>query len=220
MTTRNQSPPVPRQPLSRDRVLEAAVDLADRDGVAALSMRKLASSLGFEVMSLYNHVPSKEDLLDGMLERVAAQIAPARPGGSWKHAVRANAVDIRRVLLEHPWAAALWSSRTVGPVRMALLESLLRVLADSPLPDDLAHRAFHAINTHVLGSALQDLAFGLGPEEVQQGAAAYLASMPADDYPYLARHVRQHAEQAEPDDDFEFELALILDGLERIADSG
>lgn len=214
---RDQGTPVTRQPLSRDRVLQAAVDLADREGVASLSMRRLARSLGFEVMSLYNHVPSKEDLLDGMLERVAGQIAPAHPEGPWKDAVRANAADTRQVLLQHPWAAALWFSRTVGPVRMALLESLLRVLADSPLPDELAHRAFHAVTTHVLGSVLQELAFDLSPDEVQQGAATYLASMPAKEFPHLARHVRQHAEQAQPDDDFEFELDLILDGLERIA---
>lgn len=208
-----------REPLTRDRIVTAAVRMADSEGVQAVSMRALARSVGFEVMSLYNHVPSKGDLLDEMLERVAAEIAPARRDEPWTDAVRAHAVDVRRVLLDHPWAVGLWVARPAGPVRMGLLESLLDCLAHSPLPDDLAHRAFHAVMNHVLGYTMQELALGLDEEQMRRGAAAFLATMGTEAYPHLARHVRLHMESTQDLEDYEFELDIILDGLARMAAS-
>lgn len=207
--------PSGRASLSRERVLAGAVTLADTHGVASLSMRKLAQHLGFEVMSLYNHVSSKDDLLDGMLEVVAAEVKPVPATGPWKAAIRTGAVSTHQMLRRHPWAGALWS-RPVGPTRLRWLEALLAALARSGLPDDLAHRGFHAVNNHILGFALQEQVLPVDEHDVRDGAAAFVASLPADQYPRMRAHVQQHLTDA-GEDEFGFGLDLILDGLERLA---
>ena len=124
-----------RLPLTRERVLDAAVAYADEHGVAALSMRKLAAELGFEVMSLYNHVANKNDLLDGMLDQVVD--AAECPGDEipWREAIRRHAITFREALQAHPWAVSLVAVRLPGPIRIAQLEWQLATYARSGLSD-------------------------------------------------------------------------------------
>lgn len=205
-----------RIPLSRDRLLAAAVAYADQHGIDALSMRRLAAELGFEAMALYNHVANKDDLVDGMLDLVAAEIEPASPHGDWKSAIRANAISHHEMLMRHRWAAGLWALRTLGPQRMRLMESQLAAIGRAGFSRDLAHRAFHAVSNHILGYTLQEVSFQFEDGEAEEAASAFVARIPEGSFPLIVEHVRQHLEESAPRDEFAFELDLILDGLERI----
>lgn len=195
-------------------MLTGAIALADREGVGGLSMRRIAGELGFEVMSLYHHVANKDDLLDAMVDVVAAGIVTPQDTDPWREALRATAVSTHHALLRHPWSAPLWSSRPPGPARLALIETLLRTLARSGLPHELAHHGFHAVNNHVLGYSLQEQSFSVRGGEMEAMARDFLATLPADTYPHLAAHVREHVEDPAPGRSFEFVLDLILDGLQ------
>lgn len=210
--------PTNRAPLRRDRVLHAAVSYADAHGVDALSMRKLAQFLGFEVMSLYNHVASKDDLLEGMLEVVAEEMEPAPEDGRWTAAIRTSVISAHRMMRRHPWVGALWA-RPVGQTRLRWLEALLAALDRGGLPADVAHRGFHAVNNHLLGFALQEELLPIDEADVRAGAAAFLDSLPAGEYPRMRAHVQQHLSGA-AEDEFSFGLDLILDGLQRLARDG
>ena len=208
-----------RTPLSRERVLGAAIALADERGIEALSMRKLAAELGFEVMSLYNHVANKDDLLDGIVDLIAGEIDEPSSGPDWKTAMRQSAVSAHQVLLRHPWVCDLWSSRMPGPERLSYMESLLRNLREAGFSKGLAHHGFHAVNTHIVGFTLQELNFTLDGEELKEAAAKFLHGLPAEEFPYLTEHVMQHIDGSDHDDEFIFVLDLILDGLEQVRDS-
>ena len=203
-----------RAQLTRDRVLSSAFELADREGVDALSMRRLATEVGFEVMSLYHYVANKEDLLDGMVDLVAAGIDVPDPSGPWKDELRRTALSMQAELVRHPWATSLWSTRKPGPWRLAHMEAVLRTLNYSGLPPDLAHVGFHALNNHVVGFTLQEQAFTVDGD-LDAAAEGFLASLPSDQYPHVVEHVRAHIDSAEPEDGFAFVLELILDGLEQ-----
>ncbi len=207
----------PRPPLTRDRVLRAAVAYADRHGIAALSMRKLAAELGFEVMSLYNHVANKDDLLDGMTDLVAAEIDHAgAAGAAWRDAVRHLAISANRALLAHPWACTIWSSRFPGEHRVRLMESLLAAFARSGLPHDVAHSGYHAVALHIVGFSTQQNEYDFEPGEIDRLATDFLGRLPVDEFPHVAAHVREHLESPASGDEFTFALDLILDGLERL----
>lgn len=203
-----------RIPLSRKRVLDAALDLADAEGVDALSMRKLATSLGFEVMSLYNHVASKDDLILGMVDLVAAEMQRREPEGHWKQAVRDMAISAHDVLLEHRWAAALWSETMPGPHRIDLMEDLLATFRHGGFSPRLAHFGFHAITMHIVGYTLQQLSYSVAAEDLGDLATEFVDSLDSNRYPYLIEHVDYHVHDDEGGD-FAFILDLILDGLER-----
>ncbi len=206
-----------RQPLSRDRVLAAAIDIADEQGVDGLSMRKLAAALGFEVMSLYNHVENKDDLLDGMVDLVAAQIVAPPADLPWKPAVRAIAMSAHAALVRHPWAAALWSSRWPGPHRWHYMEALLHHLGRADLPDDVADVGFHAVTLHIQGFTSQQLAYAEQVADRAEMFARFHRTVTADEFPLVVAHVRYHQEHEARRDEFGFVLDLILDGLERAA---
>lgn len=212
--------PRPRPPLSRERVLRAGASFADEHGLDALSMRKLARSLGFEVMSLYNHVTGKDDLIEGMLDVVAGEIEPARGDLPWTESVRRHARSTHDVLVRHRWAAGEWAARPVGPARMRLIESLLAVLQAAGLGRDLGHHAFHAVSNYVVGFTMQELSLDLGPDAMQQGAARFMESLPAQEFPLLREHVLQHLAGIGEEDEFDFGLDLILDGLDRMRAAG
>ncbi len=203
----------PRPQLTRDRVVSSAIRLADREGVDSLSMRRLAADVGFEVMSLYHYVANKEDLLDGMVDRVAERIHVPDPTGQWKNELRGTALSMQAELARHSWATALWFSRKPGPARLAHMEAVLRTLTDSGLPPDLAHLGFHALTNHVLGFTLQEQTFTV-EGDLATAAEGFIDSLPAGRYPHVIDHVRSHITQSEPDDGFAFVLDLILDGLE------
>lgn len=209
-------PPVnPRIPLTTDRVLRAAMELADAEGLAAVTMRRVGEELGVEAMSLYNHVANKAEVLEGIVDLVAAQIDGGDEVDDWRAAVRHRAIAAHDALLRHPWAAALWVRTTVGPARMAHMDALLRTLRRGGFPEDLLDLAFHTLENHVTGHAMQRVSFAMTPEEMADGAARFLAQLEVDAYPELAAHVRWHAEAPPGDDAFTFGLDLILDGLER-----
>jgi AcrR family transcriptional regulator len=206
-----------RRPLTTERVLRAAIELADRDGVDALSMRKVARELGFEVMSLYNHVASKDAMLDAMLDLVTAEIErlPIAGDGDWRMSIRTAVMSARDVMLRHPWALTAWPLRTPGPARLAFIESLLRGLRQAGFPAELAYHAYHAVLMHILGFTMQEVNFSADVDDLAGAATAYLRQLPVEQFPYFAEHVEQHVHPDERGSDFQFVLDLILDGLER-----
>ena len=210
-----------RTPLSRDRVLRAAIALVDRGGIKALSMRKLAQDLGVEAMSLYNHVANKDDILDGIVELVASEIDLALEGGDWKAAMRRRAISAHEVLSNHAWAASLWmSSSTFGSARMRYADAVLRGLREAGFSEDLTYHGFHVLQSHVMGFTLHEQGFQTDAQELKELAATFLRGFPAEEYPDLAEHIRQHIEpRDEHEGAFAFGLDLILDGLERLRDT-
>lgn len=204
-----------RGTLTTERVLRAAIRIADRDGAEALSMRNVARDLGFEVMSLYNHVRNKDAMLDGMLELVVSEIEPlaATSRSAWKPAVRTHVESARVVLAAHPWAIAEWPRRLPGPNRLAFMEGLLRGLDGAGIAPVLAYHGYHALLIHLLGFTLTEHRFtGMG---AAAEAARFVELFPSDDYPLLSAHIDQHRDPDGPHDDFGFVLDLILDGIER-----
>ena len=205
-----------RAPLTRERVLRAGVTFADARGVEALSMRALARELGFGVMSLYNHVASRNDLLDGMVDLVATEIeAPVSPTGDWKKAMRQTAQSAHQVLMRHAWASTMWSHRGPGPAKLRHMDAILKCLREEGFTVDVACRGFHAITLHIVGSTLGKLDFPFEPEELPALASNFLERMPTEEYPYFAEHVMHHIEATEHPGSFEFVLDLILDGIDR-----
>ncbi len=205
----------PRTPLSTERILRAAVDLADTQGLDGLSMRKVATELGFEVMSLYNHVANKDEMLAGMVDTVAAEIEhPAGP--DWQPAMRASAVSAHDVLLAHPWTGGLWSSVWPGPARIEFMESILRTLREAGFSPTVAYHGYHAITMHIVGFTIQQLGYGIMADAASdERVDRFLSGLQPDRFPHLTEHVQQHVDGSESGD-FEFVLDLILDGLERL----
>ncbi|MDH3249615.1 MAG: TetR/AcrR family transcriptional regulator C-terminal domain-containing protein [Acidimicrobiia bacterium] len=203
-----------RIPLSRDRILTAAVELADAAGVEVMSMRKLAGSLGFEVMSLYNHIANKGDLITGMVDWIAGDMARLDPDRPGKQAVRDMSISAHDVLIEHPWAAPLWTRSMPGPNRLLLMEDLLAAFRRGGFSPRLAHFGFHAITMHIVGFTLQQLNYAETNSATDDAASAFIATLDPEQFPYMIEHVEYHIHDDEGGD-FVFILDLILDGLER-----
>ena len=213
--------PAPRIPLSRDRVLRAAAAFADENGIESLSMRKLAQTVGVEAMSLYNHVASKEDLLDGMIDLVFSEIELPSAAGGWKRAMRQRAISVRTALSRHRWAIGLMESRTSpGPATLRHHDAVLGCLRDAGFSLELAAHAYAALDSYIYGFALQERGLPFDtPQETAALAQVMLARFPADEYPHLAEFTFEHVMQPGYDfgNEYEFGLDLILDGLERAA---
>jgi AcrR family transcriptional regulator len=205
-----------RPPLTRDRIVAAAIEVADAQGLDALSMRRLAAALGYEPMSLYNHVESKDDLLAGMVDRVAgAMVAPAHD--DWRSSLHALLAASRDALLAHPWVASLWNSAWPGPGRKRWMDTVLGCFREAGFSAELAHHGFHAVDLFVVGVVQQQQSFSL-PDDPEAAAAAFLDETPTEQYPHLVEHVRFHLDHDTlADDDFGLVLDFILDGLERRA---
>ncbi|MEU4221561.1 TetR/AcrR family transcriptional regulator C-terminal domain-containing protein [Actinoplanes sp. NPDC026623] len=217
---------LPRAPLSRDRVLRAAVARADEAGLDALSMRKLAQELGVVPMALYKHVANKEQLLDGMIDVVVAEIEDPAPGAGWKAAVRQRILCARRVLLRHPWASQVIESRvSPTPATLRYLDSMIGTLRRGGFSVDLTHHAIHALGSRLWGFSQEVYNEPPGGEADPRTQALMLGEMRAH-YPHvteLAMAVsHDDASVVGPgcDDQFEFEFALdiLLDGLDRLRD--
>jgi AcrR family transcriptional regulator len=211
----------PRVPLSRDRVLRAAINLADTGGIESLTMRKLAQELGVEAMSLYYYVTNKNDILDGILNFVVSEMELPSNGADWKAAMRKSAISAHKTLLRHPWACSLMMSRASdGAARLRWMEAVLRCLREGGFSAELTHHAYHALDSHITGFTLWLANLQFDVEELADIGAAFLQELPADEYPYLAEHIQQHLTPSSHEDEseFEFGLDLILDGLERMRD--
>ena len=217
MSTQTDPDAAPRTPLTRQRVLAAAVALADRGGVGALSMRKLAQELGVEAMSLYHHVANKDDILDGIVDVVFGEIELPTGEAGWEAAMRRRAVSAREALRRHPWATGLMESRrTPGPANIRHHDAVLGVLRNAGFPVELAAHAYSLLDSYIYGFALQEASLPFHtPEEAAEVAQEIMSGFPADDYPHLAEIATEHALQPGYDygDEFLYGLDLILDGL-------
>jgi AcrR family transcriptional regulator len=211
----------PRTPLTSERVLQAAVALADREGVGSLSMRRLAKELGVEAMSLYHHVPGKQALLDGMVDLVFGEIELPAADGDWKAAMRRRAVSAREVLARHPWAIALMESRrTPGPANLRHHDAVLGCLRQAGFPVALTAHAYSILDAYIYGFALQEASLPFDTaEETAEVAGEIFDAFVAEAYPHLTELAVEHVLQPGYDygDEYTFGLELILDGLERQA---
>ncbi len=213
----------PRLPLSRERVLRAAVELADREGIEGLSMRRLGAELGVEAMALYRHVGNKEQLLDGMVDLVVSEIAPPSNGEDWKQVFRERVLSARQAMLRHPWASAAIVSRTKASLpMMAYMDSMAGILRDGGFSVDLAHHALHVLGSRVLGF-VQELYDDSNTPTVDRAEMAQMREQIAGQFPRIVEIMAQVAHDESTivgtgcDDQWEFEfgLDLILDGLDR-----
>ncbi|MFE9206358.1 TetR/AcrR family transcriptional regulator [Micromonospora sp. NPDC007230] len=221
-----------RTPLSRDRILRAAVALADGAGIESLSMRNLAQDLGVVPMALYKHVANKDELLDGMIDVVVGEIDPLMPGADWKHMVRRRILSARQVLQRHPWAPLAIESRNMAtPAILAYLDSMVGTFRAGGFSADLAHHVMHAMGSRILGFS-QEL-FDASRRAGRSGTAnpdppAALPPEVAARFPHLAEiataasHDNASVVGQGCDDQFEFEFALdlLLDGIERLQRQG
>ena len=214
--------PERRPQLTRQRVMTVAIELADRDGIDSISMRKLAQELGVEAMSLYTHVRNKEDLLDGMVDAVIGQIPISADGAGWKASLRQMALAARTVVLRHPWAARTIETRSApGPAALRYINAVLGIFREGGFSIAQAHHGLHILGSRALGFT-QDLFDDSG--DLDPETAARLADALGATHPYvveMALAVTHSGALGACDDDAEFEFALdlILDGLARLQDS-
>ena len=214
----------PRIPLSRERVLHAAVALAEAGGIEALTMRRLGEALGVEAMSLYRHVASKDDLLDGMVDVVFSEIELPQDGTDWHAAMRWRALSVRAALTRHPWATPLMQSRSSpGPATLRHHDAVIGSLRAAGFPIALVAHAFSALDSYIYGFALQQRSLPFETaEETADLAQAIMGRFPAGEYPHLVELTVEHVLRPGYDygEEFEFGLDLILDGLERSLRAG
>ncbi|GGT34455.1 TetR family transcriptional regulator [Streptomyces kurssanovii] len=221
-----QAKAVRRTPLTRDRVLRAAVALADGTGIEALSMRKLAQELDVVPMALYKHVANKEQLLDGMVDVVMSEIDPPAPGADWQDAVRGRVLSARRAFLGHPWAAQVLQSRTSPtPVVLAYMDSVIGMFRTGGFSVDLTHHVMHALGSRMMGITQELFDASPNPDPRPRSTAPQEG---AGQFPYVTELAGAVAHDAGSvvgqgcDDQFEFEFALdlLLDGFERLRRQG
>lgn len=210
-----------RTPLTRDRILEAAMGLADRSGIEALTIRRLATELDVKPMTLYHHVDGKEAVLDGMIDLVFTEIALPDQDLPWRDAVRGRCLSARTVLVRHPWSVPLMESRrSPGPATLRHHEAMLAHFLDAGMSLQLTAHAYAVIDSYVYGFAIQEanvpVQGAAGDEDVTRQIAAQFAS---DEYPHLVRFAAEHVMRPgyRFGDSFEYGLDLLLDGLDAAA---
>jgi len=210
-----------RPALSRERVLQSAVDLADREGLGALTMRRLGSELGVEAMSLYKHVANKEEILDGIVELVVGEVEiPARTT-DWKEAMRRRAKSARDVLSRHSWAIGLLEARgSTGSASLRYADAILGNLRSAGFTIENAAHAFWVLDSFVYGHVIQETSMPIGASDQTTDSETILEQDTIDEYPHLVE-IGEHALRSEFsfDSEFEFGLDLILEALEQSATS-
>lgn len=206
-----------RRSLTAELIVTKAMDLADAQGVDALSMRKVAGTLGTTAMAIYNHVDGKDALLDLMLDRVVANIQSPDIHGVWDDMLRRRAHSLRHALLQHPWAAPLLLSRiAIGPAIMHDSNATVGCLVTSGFSYAQADWARNAIDNHVYGFTIQELNFPVDPDQYRAAAAQYLPMISKTDYPFVHGAAEEIINgKYDGKIDFSFGLELILDGLKR-----
>jgi AcrR family transcriptional regulator len=205
-----------RAPLTRDRVLRAALEVADEGGTAALTMERIGRRLGVEAMSLYRHVRNKDDILDGIVDLVFAEIELPADRSDWRTVLRAQSISTRAALRRHPWAITLMESRmTPGPANLRTHEDTITVLLDAGCSAVMATHAYNLVDSYVYGFALQEVNFPFSnAEELAAMSEEILANLQADEYPNSARVARELLTSGfDYADEFEFGLDLILDAI-------
>jgi AcrR family transcriptional regulator len=205
--------------LSPERVLRAAVALADSGGLESLTMRRLGQDLGVEAMSLYKHVANKDALLDGMVDLVFAEIELPSADTDWRTAMRDRAVSTRAALTRHPWATPLMQSRKApGPATLRHHDTVIGTLRGAGFSVELTAHAFSVLDGYIYGFAMQQRSLPFDTlEEAQEVGRQMFARMPAGAYPHLTELTVRHILRPGYDygDEFEYGLDLILDGLDR-----
>nr|WP_156609903.1 TetR/AcrR family transcriptional regulator [Auraticoccus cholistanensis] len=208
--------------MDRDRVLDAATALADEVGLEATSMRRVADALGVTAMALYKHVANREELIDGMLDRLVVSIDVPADGLAWQQALRARIRSARAVMQAHPWAqAAIETRATASPTVLAYMDSLMAVMFDGGLSADLVHHAMHALSTRMWGITRDVLPTPEAPAD--PALRAHAMSEFAAAYPAIVRMATTapHAGAGCDDDaEFAFALDLLVDGIARLHEQG
>ena len=213
-----------RQPLSRDRVLDAAIALADERGLESVSMRALAQDLNAGAMSLYNHVANRQDLLDAMVDRVIDEIELPEDAPDWEAAVRTCAISAHEAFVRHPWACGPAMSGggppTAASPRLRYIEWLLKTLREAGFSPEQAYDAYHALDSHILGFTLWQLGHDIPGTDLSELVERFFRQLGPGELPYLREHAELHAAAAEGEGarEFAFGLDLILDGLRRLSD--
>jgi AcrR family transcriptional regulator len=221
MATKIDEDAKPRAPLTKERILRAAVELADEGGVESISMRKIAEELDVVPMALYRHVANKDELLDAMVDAVVAEIDPPETDLDWKTAMRRRILSARRMLQRHPWAARVIESRAdPTPAVIGYVDEMIGLFLSGGFSIELTHHALHAMGSRLFGftQELFDDTAGAPPD------ADALRALAA--FPHITELVRAITHDQGSvvglgcDDQFEFEFALdlLLDGLERLRD--
>ena len=214
-----------RQPLNRERVLRAGVALADRVGLDALSMRRLAQELDVVPMALYKHVAHREELITGMVDVLIAEIGPAADQDNWRSTVRHRVLSARETLRAHPWARQAIESRSgKTPVVLGYLDSIIGMFLSGGFSADLTHHVMHAFGSRVWGLTQEVFDDETPPPPMDESTYAQLAAA----FPHVACMATSAAHDPDSivgagcDDLFEFEFALdlLLDGFERLKDGG
>ena len=219
MTTQTRKPPQRRIPLTRDRVLDAAMNLADQSGLEGLSMRKLGQALGVEAMALYYHFANKERVLDGIVDLVFAEIDVPVRGADWKTAMRQRALSVRDALLRHRWAIGLMESRTnPGPANLRHHDAVIGCLRAAGFDMAATATAYSLLDSYIYGFAMTKMNLPFeDTSDIVEISESMLAPFAPGEYQNLADFIAEHAMKPGYDyaDEFEYGLDVILDGLER-----
>ena len=210
--------PEPRVRLNRERVIAAAVLLADTGGLEALTMRRLGEDLNVEAMSIYNHVANKDDLINGMADAIFGEIELPSHSEEWKPAIRKRSISFRDVLARHSWATTVRDSGTnPGPATLRHHDRVIGTFRNGGFSVEKTAHAFSAVDSYIYGFAMQEKSLPFTtPEETAAMATIMLVRLPSSLYPYLAELTADHV--LKPDyfygDEFLVGLDLVLDGLE------
>src|SRR5471030_10504 len=220
MKTRTAKRAQRREPLTRERVLEAAVKLADQGGIESLSMRKLGQELGVEAMALYYHFASKDEVLDGAIDLVFSEIDLPGAEGDWRPAMRQRALSVRDALSRHRWAIGLMESRAnPGPANLRHHDAVIGSLRAAGFDMEMAAHAYSLLDSYIYGFALtkMNLPFD-SSQEIAKVAQSMLQPFPLDEYPNLVQMLTEHVMKPGYDfgDEFEYGLDVLLDGFERV----
>ena len=206
-----------RAPVNRERVLTVALAVADGEGIEAVTMRRLAREMGVEAASLYHHVHGKDEILDGLVDLVAAEIEPSVPSAGWREAIGQRAHDTRTCLRRHPWAVSLMASRTSpGPATLRLLETGIRCFREGGFSVLLAAHAISVVDSYVHGFVLQEVNLPFrGEAELAAMTGAIMETFPASEFPFLFEMTVQHVLLPGYDYGSEFDsgLEVVLDGV-------
>jgi AcrR family transcriptional regulator len=207
-----------RAPLSRARALSTALALADAEGIAALTMRRLAQELGIEAMSLYHHVANKDDILDGMVDMVFGEIDLPSEGMEWKTAMRERASSARAALTRHPWAISIMESRSSpGPATLRHHDAVLGSCRGAGFSVEMAAHAFSLIDSYIYGFVLQEVNLPFDDtDDLEDVVESMMMPFSAEDYPHLVELTTEYILQPGYSyaNEFEYGLGLILDSLE------
>lgn len=221
--TTKKSTRQPKPPLTRDRVLSAAMEIADKEGLAAATMRRIAQALGVEAMSLYYHVANKDELLDGMVDRVFAEVELPSHDVDWRTAMRHRANSQRAAMIRHPWAISVMESRTSpGPATLRHHDAVLGRCRAAGFSVEMSAHAFSLIDSYIYGFVLQEVTLPFEDDNVEEMVEEIIGQLSPDDYPHLTELTVEHVMQVGYNygSEFDYGLEIVLAGLEQAAAEG